>query len=225
MADSRGSFPTIEGPGACIKDPIELDLSDDEGDTEQAPPLTHEGNNAGRVPLRRRQPRPAGLILHTYPENLLVPHKGMIAGRYRSRLVYKLNPKIPTAPRTGKLPELPLAPPLRPLSRPSLLQQLLCPGLAVSVPFAFLTRPLQCRPIFACVQPTNYHVRRLADAVRRAFFNALTPEPAIAPAPGPIVVEETRRLTYVAWGLPDEFTGPSVLVQNESVKITITRLE
>ncbi|KAG9096611.1 hypothetical protein FRC07_010895, partial [Ceratobasidium sp. 392] len=149
-----------------------------------------------------------------------------------SDFVYKLGPmtptaKGPTAPRTGELPELPVTPPLRlrPPTRPSLLQQLLRPGSKVPIPFEFLTRPLQYR-LTARVQPINQRARQAADAVRKASFDALAhEEAAIAQAPGPIVVEETRRLTYVAWGQPDKIAGSGVLLRNESVAVKITMLE
>ncbi|KAG8697720.1 hypothetical protein FRC09_007684 [Ceratobasidium sp. 395] len=236
MADPR---PTIEGPGASVEDPIKVGFSDDEGDAEQgkllkqASPLAYRGNNAGRPPETPRRQRPrGGLVLHTVGENLSAPPKGAIPARpWRSSFVYKLGPKSPTAkkptaPRTGELPELPVTPPprLRPLPRPSLLQQLLCPGSKVSIPFGFLTRPLQYRLSSARVQPVNQRARRATDAVTKALFDALARETAVAQAPGPMVVEETRRLTYVTWGRPDEAVGSRVLLRNESIAVEVTML-
>ncbi|KAG8710885.1 hypothetical protein FRC09_020888 [Ceratobasidium sp. 395] len=234
-----GSRPTIEGTGASVEDPIKVGLSDDEGDTKQAWPLVYGENNAGRPPETPRRRRPqGGLVLHTVGESASVPPKGVIsARRWRSSFVYKLRPKTPTAkkptaPRTGELPELPVTPPprLRPLPRPPLLQQLLRLGSKVSVSeFGFLTWPLQYRLSSARVQPINQRAWRAAAAVTKASFDALAREAAIAQAPGPIVpgpivVEETRKLTYVAWGRPDEIRGSGILLRNEPVGVTVTRL-
>ncbi|KAG8745952.1 hypothetical protein FRC12_014398 [Ceratobasidium sp. 428] len=230
MADSQAPSPSVEGPGARVEHPIEINLSDD----EQASPLTHQENNTDRPPPTRHRRRPlGGLVLHTVGGSPLVPKDSASPERRRrSSFVYTIGStpaaKILKAPRTGVLPELPVTPPprLRPLPRPPLLQQLLRSGSKASISeFGFLTRPLQYRLSSARVQPINQRARRAADAVRRASFDALAREAAIAQAPGPIVVEETRRLTYVAWGRPDEIAGSGVLLRNESVAVKVTMLE
>ncbi|KAG9124609.1 hypothetical protein FRC07_010972 [Ceratobasidium sp. 392] len=244
MADSQAPFPSIKGPGARVQDPIKIDLSDD----KQASPLTHGGNNAARpppTPTRRRR-RLDSLMLHTVGASKSVPQDVAITERrQRCRFVYKLGPKTPTtkmpkAPRTGVLPELPelpkvprkpLAPRPRPLSHLSLLQQLLLPGSRVSVPFAFLTRPLQYRLGLARVQLTRD--RPCLLAVCKADLDAWTLEPAVDPTlepvvdptPGPIVVEEIRRLTYVGWGRPDTIADSGVLLWNKSVAVKVMMLE
>ncbi|KAG9124362.1 hypothetical protein FRC07_011920 [Ceratobasidium sp. 392] len=201
MAAPRVAPPDVKEPGSSAIVAINIESSDDERDREQTPSPTHKGNNAMRPSL--------------------LPQHG------------------PPPPRSGVLPELPeiplacggnkrdLPPPSRP-PRPDLARELVRTGFRRLVPMT--ARPLPPGPYFVRIRSTD-RKQRPTGAVPIAAHDtsipqpAPAPAPAIGPAPGPIVVEELRRITYVAWGLPDAIIGPGLLLRNEPVAVVVSRYE
>ncbi|KAG8681825.1 hypothetical protein FRC09_017205 [Ceratobasidium sp. 395] len=219
MAAFRVALPDVKEPGSSAIVAINIESSDDESDREQS-------NNAGRPPPLPR---------HGYVVNA--------AGHVRAVPLPYPYPR-PPPPRSGVLPELPelpeippacgskswdLSPPSRPPPRPDLARELVRPGFRRLVPLT--ARPLPPGPYFARIRSIVHREQRPAGTVPTAAHDASIPQPApapapaIGPAPGPIIVEELRRVTYVAWGLPDAIAGPGLLLRNEPVAVTVSRYE
>ncbi|KAG8776811.1 hypothetical protein FRC12_000690 [Ceratobasidium sp. 428] len=241
MAASRVALPDIKGPGSSAIVAINIESSDNESDREQsksspkaecehahmrvpAPPPTHEGHNAGRLPPLPRH----GYVVNAagHVRAFLLPYPYPRRPPPRSGVLPELPelPEIPPACGTNKR-DLPPPPPSHPPPRPDLARELVRPGLRRLVPLT--ARPLTPGPYLERIRSKQRPAGTVPTAAHDASIPqpAPAPAPAIGPTPGPIVIEELRRVTYVAWGLPDAIAGPGLLLRNEPVAVTVSRYE
>ncbi|KAG9121938.1 hypothetical protein FRC07_001887 [Ceratobasidium sp. 392] len=236
--NSQVSRPAIEGPGS-VHAPIDIDsLMSDEDTTEQTPALPpgHEGNNAGCPPLPQSATRTHGVSPSAIRGDQPVvsgPAPEILGGRGMGRrLGYNSQPQWTPALRRFTTRPTPLA-------ANTGLQTILSRARQVPYPTRVQAIDERKRRLARTIGPLTSSTRAAPSVPSTAPAPAA---PSAAPAAAPaapsapvalaasttnttnaapiqaVVVEEVRRLTYVAWGTPSAFTrGSGLLLRNESI--------